>query len=368
MKTTSLQCPECKAPIDFEFGNRDIIFCPYCGTKIYLDDEVHRMELNINKIYREIDEARIAEAEISREIERDKIAHKERMKQSNNKTIALCICGLIVTALIISIGIVSVNGNKKTSNVTMQATSETVVKLDAIPTNSAPVRDEVNVEQTAVIELPVSNQTNASVAAESDFLYVNNGSEVQINGYQGNGGFVKIPDEIEGVPVTRIATNAFNKAENITGLSLPNMLQYIGDSAFHYMKNLTGVLILPETVTEVDGHAFQSTGLTGLVIQSSCKLNVNAFANITSLEFIYIAEGCAPVIGTSVFSYAEALTRVVVPSDVYSIKDGTFSACNTAVFYTPEGSVAEEYAKSNFIRSDTANYEKMSQEFAKSYK
>lgn len=199
-------------------------------------------------------------------------------------------------------------------------------------------------------------QVDNNPTSESDFLYVNNGTEVQINGYNGNGGKVVIPTEIEGSAVTRIAPNAFSGAENVTGIVLPGNLQYIGDSAFYRLKNLTGVVVIPETVTEIEGHAFQSTSLTGVIINSSCKLNVNAFANITPLEFVYVSEGCSPKVGTSVFSYAEKLSTVVFPESVTEIKDETFKACNYAVIYTPQGSFAEEYANRNFIKVDTARY------------
>lgn len=204
-------------------------------------------------------------------------------------------------------------------------------------------------------------------AAESDFIYVNNGSEVQINGYKGNGGQVVIPTEIEGSVVTRIAPEAFEEAENVTGIVLPEKLQYIGDNAFYDLKNMTGVLVIPETVTTIEGHAFQSTRLTGLVIKSSCEININAFANIYSLEFIYVEEGCAPQIGTSAFSYAEALTVAVFPSTMIEIKDETFKACNSMVIYTTPSSFAEDYANRNFISVNTKDYATQVKNFSNIY-
>ena len=204
-------------------------------------------------------------------------------------------------------------------------------------------------------------------AAESDFIYVNNGSEVQINGYKGNGGQVVIPTEIEGAVVTRIAPKAFEEAENVTGIVLPEKLQYIGDNAFYGLKNMTGVLVIPETVTTIEGHAFQSTRLTGLVIKSSCEININAFANINSLEFIYVEEGCAPQIGTSAFSYAEALTVAVFPSTMIEIKDETFKVCNSMVIYTTPGSFAEDYANRNFISVNTKDYATQVKNFSNIY-
>lgn len=208
---------------------------------------------------------------------------------------------------------------------------------------------------------------NTNPASKTDFVYVNNGSEVQINGYKGNGGRVVIPTEIEGSIVTRIAANAFKDAENITGIVLPEKLQYIGDNAFYGLSNLTGVAVIPNTVTVIEGHAFQSTQLTGLVIKSSCEININAFANISTLEFVYVEESCAPKIGTSAFSYAEKLTTAIFPNTMVEIKDETFFACNNMIIFTTSGSFAETYANRNFIKVDTNSYAEMMNKFAEKY-
>lgn len=216
---------------------------------------------------------------------------------------------------------------------------------------------------------PVLPKTPSSV---KDFRYASNGSEVRINKYMGKGGKVVIPDYIDGVPVTHIAENAFyaynsKGAKQITEIQLPSQLEYIGSGAFQSIENLTGVLVLPPTLKEVDSHAFQSTSLRGLIIQSSCNLELNSFANIYGMEFIYVAKGCAPVIDSSVFSYAEALTDLVLPKEVSDIAEETFDGCNEAVMYAPNGSYAAEYGKKNFINVNSEQYEKMSDYYKKTY-
>ncbi len=200
---------------------------------------------------------------------------------------------------------------------------------------------------------------------ESDFVYVNNGSEVQINGYTGRGGHVVIPDQIEGSVVTRIATNAFRGATNITSIVLPKQLKFIGDSAFYGLKNLSGIVLLPETMTEMEGHVFQSTKITGVLVQSSCTVGINAFANIPTLKYFYVKDGCAPKIGISVFGYSESLEIVIFPSTVIDIEAQTFEGCNKATIYTPAGSYAEEYAKNNFISVNTERYAEEAEAYQK---
>lgn len=47
MKIVKMECPNCGANLDFERG-KQIMFCPYCGVKLYIDDGVKRSEQTIN--------------------------------------------------------------------------------------------------------------------------------------------------------------------------------------------------------------------------------------------------------------------------------------------------------------------------------
>lgn len=65
MKLTELKCPNCQAELSLQENQikSQIVYCPYCGTKIALDDEVKRYEythnININKETHIYDEAKI---------------------------------------------------------------------------------------------------------------------------------------------------------------------------------------------------------------------------------------------------------------------------------------------------------------------
>lgn len=62
----TVKCPGCGADLTVKDGNRDVMFCEYCGTKVDLIDQ--RIEHHI------VDEARIIEAETERKI---KLKHLE---------------------------------------------------------------------------------------------------------------------------------------------------------------------------------------------------------------------------------------------------------------------------------------------------
>ena len=47
MKLVKLECPNCKAPLEID-QDRLFVFCQYCGTKILLDDEEQRININAN--------------------------------------------------------------------------------------------------------------------------------------------------------------------------------------------------------------------------------------------------------------------------------------------------------------------------------
>lgn len=125
-----------------------------------------------------------------------------------------------------------------------------------------------------------------------DFLYASNGKEIRINAYIGNGGDIVIPEQIEGVPVTIIADGAFrDKAESIKSVTFPQTIKSIGTNAFIDAGNMSGVVVLPPSLENVDRQAFDYTGISGLVLQSDCEINSFAFSQEDNLEFVYIREG-----------------------------------------------------------------------------
>ena len=108
------------------------------------------------------------------------------------------------------------------------------------------IEDSVKVEkQNSQIDEVERPHVTYPVSPSSDFLFASNGSEIRINKYIGKGGNVVIPDTINGLPVTQIASMSFTNskyAQKITALCLPRNLKKIGYNAFNYLENLTGVV------------------------------------------------------------------------------------------------------------------------------
>lgn len=86
-KIISLKCPECGATLDVEEGKK-FYFCNYCGSKILIDDG------NTNNTNRIVDEARIREAEIAREL---RLKEMELDNKKRRNTVIVTILKIIVT-------------------------------------------------------------------------------------------------------------------------------------------------------------------------------------------------------------------------------------------------------------------------------
>lgn len=74
----TVKCPGCGADLTVKDGNRDFMFCEYCGTKVRLDDyqETHRY----------VNEAEVKKVEADREIELRKMEIEEKGRQEDKET------------------------------------------------------------------------------------------------------------------------------------------------------------------------------------------------------------------------------------------------------------------------------------------
>lgn len=101
-----------------------------------------------------------------------------------------------------------------------------------------------------------------------------------------------------------IGDRAFYENENITSISFPNTIRTIGIAAFRGCYNLTGKLVIPNSVINIGDYAFESCyNFTGIELSNSL-INIGDFA----------------------FSYCIGLTgELVIPSSVTSIGWAAFA-------------------------------------------
>ncbi len=201
---------------------------------------------------------------------------------------------------------------------------------------------------------------------------------ITITGYKGEGGDVIIPAEIDGIPVTTIAKDAFKEKTSINSIVIPDSVTTIGDNAFRgpgnpsIVTNLTSVTMpkqltslgsyafaycrslntinLPDNLTNIPSRAFMDCkALTNITIPASVKsIDTSAFSNCTALTSVVIPDGVT-TIGNSAFSGCTALTKIVIPASVTSFGNSTSVPANATIFCN-ENSAAQTYAINNNIK------------------
>ena len=62
MKIIAYKCPQCGANLEIEQGRKEV-FCSFCGTKLFIDDETKTMRIekntNINNTFRYTNDAKV---------------------------------------------------------------------------------------------------------------------------------------------------------------------------------------------------------------------------------------------------------------------------------------------------------------------
>lgn len=113
----------------------------------------------------------------------------------------------------------------------------------------------------------------------------------------------------------------------------------IGDSAFYYCLELTGVTI-PNTVTTISSHAFWNCHeLTNVTIGNSVTLiDDKAFYMCTSLPYITLPDALTHI-GSMAFGGCGKLEGVTIPNSVTSIDDEAFRSCRGMLSLTIGNSV-----------------------------
>ena len=172
------------------------------------------------------------------------------------------------------------------------------------------------------------------------FTYQASGGSATITGYTGQGGFVVIPTNINGLTVTVIGdgwTPVFGSS--LTSVVIP--------------ATVTSITGATAEVTSVYGGAFTGcTGLTNLTILGSPTFGDFAFYQ-SSLTSAYIAGGT--IGGWAVFEFSYGLTNVTLGNGVNSIGGGAFSGDPISSLYIPgsvnliEGSAFDATGLTNVI-------------------
>jgi hypothetical protein len=164
--------------------------------------------------------------------------------------------------------------------------------------------------------------------SESDFETEtsDDGKSITITKYKGNATTVKIPENINNLPVIRIGNNAFSKTE-ITSVKIPDSVTNIGGEAFYGCNNLTSVTI-PDSVIEIRMSAFQNcTNLKSVNLPNNLIVfGPRIFKGCSKLENITIPDSVY-LIGNMAFQDCDSLKSINIPSAVTKIGIQAFDGC-----------------------------------------
>ena len=139
--------------------------------------------------------------------------------------------------------------------------------------------------------------------------------------------------------VIELGANAFCNSQYLTSITIPSKLQIIGGGAIANCTNLTGGLVIPQTVTYIGMHPFYRSGFTSFSIDNDYYTTLGGVlydADMTTLiqyptgkpDTSFTVPNTVTTIDSYTFYGAKNITSITIPSSVTSITDSAFYGCS----------------------------------------
>lgn len=183
-------------------------------------------------------------------------------------------------------------------------------------------------ETTAAVEEVTAEATEKptervkDIQTGDDFNYEIIDGEAVITEYTGSSDVVEVPAEIEGAPVTKIGTYAFEAQCDITNVTLPESITLIAEGAFMDCSSLESINI-PEAVSGIDRGAFVAcTSLAEITIPANVQ---------------YIRE--------EAFTACEAMTSLTINNPDIAYENWGLEELPELTVYAEEGSAVAQWAE-----------------------
>lgn len=175
---------------------------------------------------------------------------------------------------------------------------------------------------------------------------------VLITGCDDSAVTINIPEEIDGLPVTKIDMSAFEDISSLENIIIPSSITEIGRDAFSGTKWLekkqaenplvtvnsilvdgtacSGDVIIPEDVTKIVSHAFEGNKkITGVTIpESVTEIAGSVFKGCSELKTVSLPNGLTVLQG-STFRDCSALESVNIPESVRNFGASVFYGCSS---------------------------------------
>ncbi len=185
------------------------------------------------------------------------------------------------------------------------------------------------------------------------YTFINN-DKVALKGWDYSSSVVKVPDTLNGRVVASVASHAFYEDTQITGVDFSDAkhIETIGMYSFAKCTSLSEPLTVPESVTTLGDSAFEKSGVTEVVLNSSADyIPTQCFYRCDSLTEVTI-NGAAERIGTYAFGSCPNLEYVSIPETVTDIDGSAFDNCPNLTLRVYYGSYAHQFAKDNGLTYD----------------
>lgn len=129
---------------------------------------------------------------------------------------------------------------------------------------------------------------------------------------------VNIPEEIDGIPVRKIASGAFNNCVLLTQLIIPDSVEEIGNNAFYGCSSLKEIK-LPAKIKTID---------------------ISMFTQCINILEVFIPDK-VETIKSGAFNLCKSLKTVYIPKSVVEIEKDVFDGCDSLATIFYEGSKTE---------------------------
>lgn len=127
-----------------------------------------------------------------------------------------------------------------------------------------------------------------------------------------------IPEEIDGIPVRKIASGAFNNCVLLTQLIIPDSVEEIGNNAFYGCSSLKEIK-LPAKIKTID---------------------ISMFTQCINILEVFIPDE-VETIKSGAFNLCKSLKTVYIPKSVVEIEKDVFDGCDSLATIFYEGSKTE---------------------------
>ena len=129
---------------------------------------------------------------------------------------------------------------------------------------------------------------------------------------------VNIPEEIDGIPVRKITSGAFNNCVLLTQLIIPDSVEEIGNNAFYGCSSLKEIK-LPAKIKTID---------------------ISMFTQCINILEVFIPDE-VETIKSGAFNLCKSLKTVYIPKSVVEIEKDVFDGCDSLATIFYEGSKTE---------------------------